>query len=733
MLKFKLDVLIFFIFLLLFSFVFYNQGQLLYGDFGSTFVYNDFRITQEFVYSWLNSNFIGYESTFYSIIRVPFYLIIDTINILFGNKFFWLFFVIMYFLRYYLFSLFISEFNKDVILVTLISFIYSMNFYFIDRSGHILISFASVTIPLLIYSYNKLSAKITIKNLLILLFSLIIILTSMHVTLMTIYFFGIYLIFIAYNYYKNKKIKSFIANNSKIFIFLVFTLPYIYLPLIFSTMTSKSLNVIEQVGVQASGWIYELSINTTIVNTLSGTGFLYSFITEQPVILSINTLFVIGGIYIILNRKDKKEHSYYWVYLLIYLVFMFLSTRVLILKFIEILKSYLIGFNSVKDNSYFLLYQQFAFFTLLSIKIKDIINKKVIIVFLSVWSIFFIGVNIISFKNNDIFQLSNIPDSYYEINQHLPSNGRVLVLPLGWVTKFVWTEGFTSGFFNIFLANYEIVGQNIIEGPSINTQQKIKQLTDCFSSNCSEIESLIDSLSLRYIVLFKNAIDLSKDFNSNEKLSYDNNIFYLEDNKIINKIYEGEDYVIYEFNNNLGGSKIRSKNIQYTNINPTKYKLTIKNITEKQSLEFLESYHNNWKLYLNPTTFIDEECSIIQKYNSQDKIITECENNQKTNRIDSLGYIWKKSLFEDSHKIVYDYANQWTIDPDYIRSNFDKSMYRENPDGSIDVELTLYFQPQIYFYLGVLISGVSVGLSLLYLFYILFIRIISGISNKFKD
>jgi hypothetical protein len=59
--------------------------------------------------------------------------------------------------------------------------------------------------------------------------------------------------------------------------------------------------------------------------------------------------------------------------------------------------------------------------------------------------------------------------------------------------------------------------------------------------------------------------------------------------------------------------------------------------------------------------------------------------------------------------------NSFAIDPEYIKANFDKSMYKENPDGSIDVELTLYFKPQSYFYLGIIISGTTLILCLGYL------------------
>jgi len=53
-----------------------------------------------------------------------------------------------------------------------------------------------------------------------------------------------------------------------------------------------------------------------------------------------------------------------------------------------------------------------------------------------------------------------------------------------------------------------------------------------------------------------------------------------------------------------------------------------------------------------------------------------------------------------------EYVNGWTIDSKYIKQNFPKEYYKENFDGSIDIELVLYFKPQKYFYLGLGISGI---------------------------
>ena len=66
---------------------------------------------------------------------------------------------------------------------------------------------------------------------------------------------------------------------------------------------------------------------------------------------------------------------------------------------------------------------------------------------------------------------------------------------------------------------------------------------------------------------------------------------------------------------------------------------------------------------------------------------------------------------------ILNFVNSLDLSKEYIKANFDKSYYKENPDGSIDIELTLYFKPQSYFYLGIIISGTTLILCLGYLGY----------------
>ena len=59
--------------------------------------------------------------------------------------------------------------------------------------------------------------------------------------------------------------------------------------------------------------------------------------------------------------------------------------------------------------------------------------------------------------------------------------------------------------------------------------------------------------------------------------------------------------------------------------------------------------------------------------------------------------------------------NSFLIDPRYIRQNLPASAYKVNPDGSLDVNLTLYFKPQSYFYVGLIVSGTTLLACLGYL------------------
>jgi len=84
---------------------------------------------------------------------------------------------------------------------------------------------------------------------------------------------------------------------------------------------------------------------------------------------------------------------------------------------------------------------------------------------------------------------------------------------------------------------------------------------------------------------------------------------------------------------------------------------------------------------------------------------------------EELSYLWQKPLREESHEVVNEYANGWMINLNDNLTWSDQTTYltkwlREgritrNDDWSYQVNLVLYFRPQSWFYVGLMISGAT--------------------------
>jgi hypothetical protein len=167
----------------------------------------------------------------------------------------------------------------------------------------------------------------------------------------------------------------------------------------------------------------------------------------------------------------------------------------------------------------------------------------------------------------------------------------------------------------------------------------------------------------------------------------------------------------------LSGTEEQAEVI-FSKVNPTKYAIRINNLKGKTYLNFLYTFDQNWEIY--PKKFNQSsDCTVIQESSITDKnnaidnygenntTSKECAIQEKFYQGDELGYLRNKGVFTDGHVLLNKLFNKWTIDPEYIKQNFSKEYYSENPDGSINVDLKLYFKPQSYFYLGLIISGLT--------------------------
>jgi len=77
--------------------------------------------------------------------------------------------------------------------------------------------------------------------------------------------------------------------------------------------------------------------------------------------------------------------------------------------------------------------------------------------------------------------------------------------------------------------------------------------------------------------------------------------------------------------------------------------------------------------------------------------------------VEQKGWVpWVKSdrISDDKHFELDGFLNGWFVEPETLCANDNKACTK-NADGSYDLELTIEFFPQRWFYLGLLISGVT--------------------------
>lgn len=131
--------------------------------------------------------------------------------------------------------------------------------------------------------------------------------------------------------------------------------------------------------------------------------------------------------------------------------------------------------------------------------------------------------------------------------------------------------------------------------------------------------------------------------------------------------------------------------IAFTRINPTKYKVSVEGMVDSFNLIFLESFHEDWKVYFRDSNYLSPESSGENIANYFGGEIIEQIHRNKFWYSDVFENWSKKPIAEDSHQTVNGYANSWTISPLDVRekNNFD---------------LIVEFSPQKQYYVGLMIS-----------------------------
>jgi hypothetical protein len=286
--------------------------------------------------------------------------------------------------------------------------------------------------------------------------------------------------------------------------------------------------------------------------------------------------------------------------------------------------------------------------------------------------------------------ISDFNDDFYHLLDYLKNNheaSRYLWLPMN-IASYIQIQDknldnhYYSGVSPLrFLADTSDFSGFMSFGDFQNTL--VENLVD--KKDFSLVVKLMQKMNVKYIIINN---DISKDLQDSYLYSRykKSDIYNIQQDENFLKTILGKKikdfgfrYSLYSINDNYKNEKIyltddfnkipvEFDDLEYKKYASYKYEIVVRGLKEKKNLVFLDPYHKLWRLYLK----------------NGNKLFTN-----------------------GSHEVVFDYANGWTIDPEYIKQNFPKEYYEENPDGSINIELALYFKPQSYFYLGLVISGVT--------------------------
>jgi hypothetical protein len=303
---------------------------------------------------------------------------------------------------------------------------------------------------------------------------------------------------------------------------------------------------------------------------------------------------------------------------------------------------------------------------------------------------------------------TKIPKEYEKVNYDISgdkSEDNIVSLPSASYEAYDWGMNNDTTLLqqNYFLKDYLFVKPIIYDRTSLGLASLNQTFANVFSNNkLNNLSASLDNLNDGYVLVQKDLVDIFtlKNVEYGEYENYfDNNPDYT--------LMENNDYFDL-YKNNIKTTELLADNSFFKRINSTEYKVYLENLTTAQALILFQNYNSNWSLFINKNNASNDSCAMVNEYNDGNIKTTECAPEQRFFDGEEFSYLYQKPIFDNTHQLVDDYANGWTIDPNYIKQNFDPSYYKVNPDGSIDIELTIYFKPQSYFDLGLIVSGATV-------------------------
>jgi hypothetical protein len=298
-----------------------------------------------------------------------------------------------------------------------------------------------------------------------------------------------------------------------------------------------------------------------------------------------------------------------------------------------------------------------------------------------------------------ISTLIKIPDEYLSFMQEVQSKARltsnILSLPFALPAyTIIKSENSNSVFagsspVKIFTGLNDFSGFMSFSNPVATALQHAVQ-----TQSLSETKTMLRDYSIGYIFITKNIPSevmssyLFKGFEDQELLNRKMDLWFLPH-------FRGERLVVsengnYEFWKTIEPAAIlESENLTFKRLSPVKYKLLLSQVTEDQQLAFNDSFSAGWALYKDEISAFGN-CD--QPYEESSLKVKECARETHFFDFEDLSYFFKRPLNLPHHRGDNKMSNIWLLNRDLV------------PVDKSSVALTLYFRPQLYFYLGSAVS-----------------------------
>lgn len=181
---------------------------------------------------------------------------------------------------------------------------------------------------------------------------------------------------------------------------------------------------------------------------------------------------------------------------------------------------------------------------------------------------------------------------------------------------------------------------------------------------------------------------------------------YLEEGTFLGRkdFLTSSEMVLVRQNENTNES---TPNVSFYQVNPTKFRILVEDATADFFLNFLESYSQSWKLYPSQTSGFDGP--IVSSSSSASQLVDE----KSWFEASDLTRLNSNALFEEEHYLLNGFANSWYIDLELLVQSGYAS---PNSDGTYTIAFELYYMPQSYLSLTIIMGTITVLVSYVIIF-----------------